>query len=147
MKVILIRDVKSLGKEGEVVEVSDGHAQNFLFPQNMAVQATPEALQKRREQETAQKRQSHKELSSSGQLAKDLDGQEILLQEKVSDGGVLYAAVTDKSIAKALKAKGLKVKSSMVKLKEPIKEPGEHMITVELNHGFEAEVKVIIEEK
>ncbi len=147
MKVILIRDVKSLGQEGDVVEVSDGHARNFLFLQNLAVQATPEALQKRKEQEESKQRQVNKDVSVAGQLAKELDGQEIVIKEKVNEGGVLYAAVTSKTIAKALKELGHKVKPDMIKIADPIKELGTHTVMIELNHGFEAEVSVSIEEK
>ncbi len=147
MKVILIRDVKSLGQEGDVVEVSDGHARNFLFPQNLGVQATPEALQKRKDQEDAQKRQVNKDVSVAGQSAKELDGQEIVIKEKVNESGVLYAAVTSKAIAKALKDLGHKVKPDMIKITDPIKELGTYTVMIELNHGFEAEVSISIEEK
>jgi large subunit ribosomal protein L9 len=147
MKVILIRDVTSLGQEGDVVEVSDGHARNFLFPQNLAVQATPETLQKKKEQEEAKKRTDNKAMSSAGQSAKELDGQEIVLKEKVNESGVLYAAVTSKAIAKALKDLGHKVKPDMIKISDPIKELGTYTVMIELNHGFEAEVNISIEEK
>jgi large subunit ribosomal protein L9 len=147
MKVILIRDVVSLGKEGDLVEVSDGHACNFLFPQNLAVQATADVVQKRKQKEEAFKRQTHKEVSVAGEVAKSIDGQEIILKEKVSDGGVLYASVTSKDIAKVLSKAGFNVKADMVKLDAPIKEPGEYHVQVEFKHGFEAEIKVLIEEK
>lgn len=147
MKVILIRDVVSLGKEGDLVEVSDGHARNFLFPQNLAIQATPDMLKKMQEKEAAKKRQAHKDLSAAGELASKLDGREIVLQEKVSEGGVLYAAVSQKAIAKAISAEGIKVKPEMVKLEAPIKETGEFAVTIDFHHGFEAEIKIIIEEK
>ncbi|NQV89129.1 MAG: 50S ribosomal protein L9 [Parcubacteria group bacterium] len=147
MKVILIQDVKSLGKEGEVVEVSDGHAQNFLFPQNMGVPATPETMKKRVDAEKMQARDTHKELSVTGDLATQLEGHELILKEKISDGGVLYAAVTEKAIASALKKDGFKVDSKMIKLETPIKEPGTHTVTVELPLGFEAQILVTVEEK
>lgn len=147
MKVILIHDVPSLGKEGDLVEVSDGHARNFLFPQNLGVQATADALQKRKQKEEARKRQTNKEMSGAGEVAKKLDGREFVIQSKVSDGGVLYAAIAEKDIAKALKKEGVKVKPEMVKLENPIKEPGTYELSIELKHGFEAEIKIIIEEK
>jgi large subunit ribosomal protein L9 len=147
MKVILTKDVPSLGKEGDLVEVSDGHARNFLFPQNAAVQATPDVLQKLRQKERAQKRQSHKDISAAGELAKKLDGQVVVLKAKVNEGGGLYAAVTEKDIAKALLDAGYKVSAKAVKIDSLIKELGEYKITVELHHGFEAELDVIIEEK
>ena len=77
MKVILLKDVVSLGKEGEVVEVSDGHARNFLFPQILAISATPDALRKRAEKEQMVQRSSHKEISVMGDIAQRLDGTEV----------------------------------------------------------------------
>ncbi len=147
MKVILIQDVKTLGKEGEVVKVSDGHARNFLFPQNLAVPATPEALKARKDREQAASRKTNKEMSAAGEIAKKLEGYELVLQEKTSDNGTLYAAVTAKTIAKALKKAGFKVSDEMVQLKEPLKEPGDVTLNVSLPHGFEAEIRVVIEQK
>lgn len=147
MKVILLKDVVSLGKEGDVVEVSDGHARNFLFPQILAVSATPDTLRKRAEKEQAVQRSSHKEISVMGDVAQRLDGTEIVIEEKMSEGGTFYAAVTAKSIADALKKKKFKVTPDMIKLAAPIKEPAELTVSVNLPHGFEAEVRVIIEGK
>jgi len=147
MKVILVQDVKDLGHEGDVVEVSDGHARNFLFPQNLAVSATADSLKQKAEKDAALTRKQHRELSVTGDLAAELDGFELILQEKVSDGGVLYAAVTPKMIADALKKEGLKVDPEWVELSHPLKEPGDYPVSLSLPHGFEAEIKVIIEEK
>lgn len=147
MKVILLKDVTSLGKEGQVVEVSDGHARNFLFPQTLAVSATPDALKKRAEKEQSVQRSSHKEISVMGDMATRLDGTEILIEEKMSKGGTFYAAVTAKTIADALKKKKFNVTPEMIKLASPIKEPAEITVSVNLPHGFEAEVRVIIEGK
>lgn len=147
MKVILLKDVVSLGKEGDVCEVSDGHARNFLFPQILAIAATPDALRKRSEKEQAVQRSSHKEISVMGDVAQRLEGTEILLVEKMSEGGTFYAAVTAKTIADALKKKKFKVTPDMIKLAAPIKEPAELTVNVNLPHGFEAEVRVIIEGK
>ena len=147
MKVILLKDVKELGKEGEVVEVSDGHARNFLFPQNLAVSATADSLRKKNEKAEALTRKQQHEVSVVGDLATSLDGFEIILQAKVSDGGVLYAAVTGKAIADALKKEGLKVDPEWIQMVHPFKEPGEYPVSLSLPHGFEAEIKVIIEEK
>ncbi|MBI5794262.1 50S ribosomal protein L9 [Candidatus Uhrbacteria bacterium] len=147
MKVILLSSVKPLGKEGEVVEVSDGHARNFLFPQSLAVPATAEALKKRTEREKIAAGKSNKALSMAGDLSHKLEGHEVLLQEKVSEGGVLFGAVTGKMIASALKKDGFAVDPDWIELKSPIKEPGEYTATVNLPHGFEAEMKIIVEAK
>ncbi|KKW32331.1 MAG: 50S ribosomal protein L9 [Candidatus Uhrbacteria bacterium GW2011_GWA2_52_8d] len=147
MKVILMSDVKELGKEGEIVEVSDGHARNFLFPQNLAVAATADSLKQKAEKEASLTRKEHKEMSVAGDLAASLEGFELVLQEKVSDGGVLYAAVTGKAIADALKKAGYKIDPSWIDLAHALKEPGEYTVGISLPHGFEAQIKVLIEEK
>lgn len=145
MKVILLEDVKALGKEGSVVEVSDGHARNFLFPQNLAVSATEESIQKMKERETIAKKQSQKAIAAMGKVAEKLDGYEISLEEKVNEDGVLYAAITKKIIAKALKKAGFDITEEMVSLSEPIKNPGQRNVTLELPFNFEAEIRLTIE--
>lgn len=147
MKVVLMKDLKGLGKEGDIVDVSDGHARNFLFPQNLAVAATADALKQKQEKIEAQSRKMHKDMSVVGDLAAKLEGFDLILQEKVNEGGVLYAAVNEKAIAAALKKEGFKVKPEQIQIKEPLKEVGDHMVNVQLAHGFESEVRVTIEEK
>lgn len=147
MKVILLKDVASLGKEGDVVEVSDGHARNFLFPQILAISATADTLRKREEKEQSLKKENQKEVGKVRDLAQKLDGEEVVIQEKMSDGGTFYAAVTAKTIADALKKNGFKVPAELIQLKAPIKEPGETSVNVQFPHGFEAEVRVIVESK
>jgi large subunit ribosomal protein L9 len=147
MKVILMKDVKDLGKEGDIVDVSDGHARNFLFPQNLAVAATADTMKQKAQKENALSLKVHKEMSVAGDLAAKLEGFELVIREKVSDGGVLYAAVNKKEIASALKKEGFKVDPEAVVIKEPIKELGEYTVSVNLVHGFESEIRIIIEEK
>lgn len=145
MKVILLEDVKTLGKENTVVEVSDGHARNFLFPQNLALPATEEAVQKLKERETIAKKQSQKAVVAMGKVAERLEGQEVLLEEKMNEDGVLYASVTKKMITKALKKAKFDIDEDMVDLKEPIKSPGTKTVTINLPHNFEAEIRLTIE--
>jgi len=144
MKVILMADVKTLGRRGEVVEVSDGYARNFLYPQNLAVQATADALRRLKEQEAAAERRVKKGMKEAAKLAGALEGFELVLKEKVSESGKLYAAVTAKAIAKALKKAKFDIEDDMVEL-DPIKETGEREVTVNLPHGFEATIRVRIE--
>lgn len=146
MKVILLEDVKAIGKEGQIVEVSDGHARNFLFPQHLATPATLEASRIRRECEEKQKREANKELSMYGDLAAQLDGYEVVIKQKVNESGTFYGAVTQQHIADALKKEGFKqIDKSMIALDNPIKEPAEETVKINFPHGFEAEVKVIVE--
>lgn len=146
MKVILMTDVKALGRRGEVVDVSDGYASNFLFPQNLAVQATARAMQRMREQEAKVTRVAKKGEAEARKLAARLDGYELVLQERASDAGTLFAAVNAKAVASALKKAGFAVGPDEIEM-DPIKEPCERDVTVNLPHGFEARIKIIVETK
>lgn len=146
MKVILMTDVKALGRRGEVVNVSDGYALNFLFPQNLAVQATAQAIQRMREQEDKAVRVAKKGETESRKLASRLDGFELLFQEKTSESGTLFAAINAKSVAAGLKKAGFGVTADQIEM-EPMKEPGERDVLVNLPNGFEATVKIIVESK
>jgi len=146
MKVILMTDVKALGRRGAVVNVSDGYALNFLFPQNLAVQATAQAIQRMRDQEDKAVRVVKKGETEARKLASRLDGYELVFREKASEAGTLFAAVTAKSVAAALKKAGFAITADQVEM-EPAKEPGERNILVNFPHGFEATIKLIIESK
>ncbi len=148
MKVILLKDVQTLGKQGEVVDVTDGHARNFLFPQNLAVSATTEALLKKKAVEEQKQKAAHKELSLYGDLAAQLDGHEVLIVQKMNENGTFYGAVSEQQIADALKKDGFKqIDKSMIQLDEPIKEPGDATAKILLPHGFESEIRVTVEGK
>ncbi len=147
MKVILLKEVKSLGKEGAIVNVSDGHAMNFLFPQNLAIQATEEALRRMKEREASAERRAKKGLKEAAKLAHKMEGHELVLMEKVSEKGHLFAAVHAKQVAAGLKKAGFDVTEEMVELNEPVKEPGEKRVTVHLPDGFEAEIHLRVEGK
>lgn len=147
MKVVLMKDVAKLGFKGDVVNVSDGYARNLLFSQNLAVQATPDALNKVESEKKTQTSREEKVMKQAGGLAKQLDDYELILTEKASEEGTLYAAVGALQIAKALKKAGHEVDPESIALPEPIKEVGESELTINLPHGFEAKIKVIIETK
>lgn len=147
MKVILLKEVKTLGKQGAVVNVSDGYALNFLFPQNLAVQATEEAIRRMKEREATAVRHDKKDLAKSAKTAQALEGYELVLKEKVSEGGKLFASVNAKALVAALKKAGFVVSEDKVELDKPIKETGERRVTVGLPHGFEAEIIVRVEAK
>ncbi len=144
MKVILLRDVKDQGKEGEIVNVSEGYARNFLFPQNLAVQATSEALQRRDEQTARKAKQQKRALKDVGRLAEALDGRDVTIETRVNEQDKLYAAVTAKMIADILQKEKFDVEASMIELNEPIKELGEREVTINLPHGFEASIRVSV---
>lgn len=149
MKVILLKDVKKLGREGDVVDVSDGYAMNFLFPQNLGIQASAQALQALQTKKKQASVKEKKELTRARKLADRLDGQEISLTAKMNEHGKLFAAVSQKEVAKALKSAGFDVDPDMIVIEKPMKETGEYRLTLDLPQGLEAEIviEVVGEEK
>lgn len=147
MKVILLKDVEKLGSKFDVKDVADGYARNFLFPNELAEPATEAALKQLEQQKEAEVKKAEADLALTESLVSQLDGQEIEISSKVDDGGKLYGSITAAKIAKTLKEKGFNVKSKQIKLAEPIKETGEFEVTLELPHGLEAMVKIIVAEE
>lgn len=146
MKVILLEDVKSLGFEGEVVEVSEGYARNFLYPQHLAVEATPQMLAQRDAKAKAESSKARKEDKKARKLAAEVDGAEVIIKAK-ADNGTLYAAVTAKDVAKALKELGIKkVKPEYIKF-ENTKEVGTSEVTISLPNAYDVTINVVIEAK
>lgn len=147
MKVIFLHDVAGVAHKGDVKEVADGYARNFLFPQNAAKPATREALGELEEEKKAAEKRAVEDLERVERLADTLDGYEVEILAKTSPVGTLYASVTPRRIAEELKKKGFAVPLDGVVFKnqtEPIKEEGEYEAVVNLEHGLEAEIKVIV---
>ena len=145
MKVILLEDVKGLGVKGEVVDVSEGHARNFLFPQHMGVEASEEKLREKEAKEKSVAKKSKKADEAEKKLAKAVDGAEVILKEK-ADGGKLYGSVGPKEISKGLKGLGHKVKPELISF-EAQKEVGTYEASVNFASGFDATLTIIIEAK
>jgi len=147
MKVILIQDVEKLGKKYDVKEVADGHARNFLIPKGLAKPATEAALKVLETEKATAEFAAELDLKKTEEMVASLDGQEIEIQTKIGDDGKLYGAITPAKISKVLETKGFNVKKKQIKLAEPIKEIGEHEVTLELDHGLEAKIKIIVTEE
>jgi len=143
MKIILLGNVKNLGLEGDVVEVSEGYARNFLFPQHLAIEASDATLRKKKEVESNAKRKESKQLQKNRKDSANVDGREIIIAVK-TDGDSLYGAVSEKDIVKALKEDGIEIKKQQVSF-TPAKEVGTYEAVVSFDGGFEAKVTVIIE--
>lgn len=148
MKVIFQKDVKGSGKRGEIKEVADGYARNFLFKQGLARQATEDAIVNLEGNINKQQKNAQKELKQAQRTASKLDGAEIELTAKVNAEGTLYAAVSSKKVKEEIKKQfGVEVKLQNIVIKEPIKECGDHNIHIKLDHGIEAEITVIVSEQ
>lgn len=143
MKVLLLQDIENLGKEGEVKDVADGFAMNFLIPKNMAEPATEAALQKAEAKKKKEAEKARRELEEAQKLAERLEGREIYLRVKEKNGK-LFGSVNEKSIADALKGEGIDINEKNIKITEPIKEIGEYEVQVDLNHGLEANIRIIL---
>ena len=147
MKVILLKDIKTLGKEGDVKEVANGYARNFLLPKNLVKIVTKKALGELEREKKLEAKKAEEELKVIQEVVSQIDGQEIEISMKLKENGEIYGSVTPFKISQALKKKGFEVKKTQIGLKEPIKKLGEYPAMVNFDHGLEAEVKVIVIEE
>lgn len=145
MKVLLLKDVQSLGSAGDIKDVADGYARNFLIPGGYVKVATEAALEEAEELKAKKARQAEEELKIAEELARKLQGVSVLIAAKADKSGKLYAAIKPEEISKALKEKGLEISENKIIIKDPIKEVGECEIIVNLDHGLEVSVAVMVE--
>lgn len=147
MRVILLQDVENVGKKFEVKEVANGHARNFLIPQGLVKNATPEALEWLKMQKEIAAQKAEEELKTIQDLASSLDDLEVTVKVKVGEEGQLFESVNVQGIAERLKEMGFNVKKNQIHLEEPLKELGEFPVKITLEHNLEAEVRVIVVEE
>ncbi len=148
MKVILLQDVKSLGKKGEIVNVNDGYARNFILPKKMGVEATGKNLNDLKLQKNNEKKVAQEQLDSAKELAEKLGQGKVELAIKVGEGGRAFGSVSSKEIAAAVKEQmGLDVDKKKIQLKETIKSLGTHNVPVKLHPEVTAELKVVVKEE
>ena len=147
MKVILTQDVKSQGKKGQLVEVSDGYARNFLLPKKLAVIATAENLNTMKQQEKARKAQEAAEKAEAEALSEKLKGLTVKIAAKAGEGGRLFGAVTAKEVSEALAQQhGVNIAKTKLVLDEPIKACGGYQIKAKLGYEVVGTVSVMVTE-
>lgn len=144
MKVILNADVKPHGKKGDVVNVSDGYARNFLFPRKLAVEATVSALDDVRKKEEARVRREAAERKAAAELSDKLNKASVVVKVRCGDGDKLYGSVTSNEIAVALKEQGYDVDKRKIVLKDNIRSLGEYVVEVKVYAGISSKVKIIV---
>ena len=148
MKVILQQDVRGQGKKGQLVEVSDGYARNFLLPKKLAVPATAENVNTMKQQEKARKAQEAAEKAEAEALSKKLEGLMVKIPAKAGEGGRLFGAVTAKEISEALAAQhGLTIAKAKLVLDEPIKACGGYQVKAKLGYEVPGTVNVMVTEE
>ncbi|MCL6452834.1 MAG: 50S ribosomal protein L9 [Alicyclobacillus sp.] len=145
MKVIFLADVKNQGKKGEVKDVSEGYARNFLFPRQLAQEATEANLAQLRKQQDAKARKEQQEREQAQELARQLEGERFSVRTHAGEGGKLFGAVTTKHIADAIAARGFAVDKRKVVLPEPIKSLGGHAVQIKLHPDVTAKITVFVE--
>ena len=148
MKVILKADVRGKGKKGQMIEVAEGYARNFLLPKGLAVLATADAMNTMRLQEKAKAKADAEAKAAATEIAEKLKGLQAKVASKGGEGGKLFGAVTGREIAAALKEQhGVDIDSKKLVLDEPIKSFGSYQVKAKLGFEISGTVYVIVTEE
>lgn len=143
MQVILLHDVKGIGRAGEVVKVSDGHARNLLIPKKQAMEATPANLKTLERKKKEIEAQRELDQTRAGELKEQIQGKTVSLSAKAGEGGRLFGAITSKDIADALqKDFGILIDKKKIAMDSPIKQTGLSEVEIKLFPGVSALCKV-----
>ena len=147
MKVILLQDVKSLGKKGQEVNVSDGYARNMLLPKGLGVEATAKNKNDLKLQKAHEEKVAKENLEAAQAFGNELAAKEVVVKIKVGEGGRVFGSISAKEIAEAAKAQlGYEIDKKKMQLSSPIKELGTTMVPIRLHPKVTAELKVIVRE-
>ena len=147
MKVILLEDVKSLGKKGEIVNVNDGYARNFILPKKLGLEATGKNLNDLKLQKANEAKVAEEQLQEAKALAEKLAAGEISLAIKMGSGGRSFGSVSTKEIAAAVEEQmSLTIDKKKIQLKDAIKTVGTHTVPVKLHPKVTAQLKVVVTE-
>ena len=145
MKVYLLEDVKGQGKKGEIINVSDGYAQNFLFKKNLASPATADVINSVEIKNKTLAYHKEQERLAAIEKAAQLKGRKIVLKARHGEQGKIFGSITAKEIAEALNSAGEKSDKKDIDLKAPIKETGEYPLSVRLYANISTEIIVVVE--
>lgn len=147
MKVILLEDVKALGKKGEIVNVSDGYARNCILPKKLGLEATSKNLNDLKLKKANEEKIAKEQLEEAKTLGKKLEAGKVELAIKVGEGGRAFGSVSSKEISIAVKEQmGYDIDKKKIQLKDAIKSLGTHNVPVKLHPQVTAELKVIVTE-
>ena len=147
MKVILLQDVRGKGKKGQMLEVSDGYARNFMLPKKIAIEATPDAINTMRMNDKAAAEKAAKERAEAMEISKKLRELTVTVTAKGGGAGKLFGSVTNQEIADALKAAtGITLDKRKIVIADPIKNVGTYTVTCKLGYEISAPLTVKIQE-
>jgi large subunit ribosomal protein L9 len=146
MKVILLADVKTLGKKGEIVETAEGYGRNYLLPRKLAKEATAANMNQAVQDQKVAKHRAEQRKDEAEVLAAQVAKVTVLMKVKVGAGGKLFGAITSKDVAEALiKQTGLEIDRRKIELKEPVKAPGHYTAVAKLHPDISSTFKVVVE--
>ncbi len=147
MKVILLQDIRGKGKKGQMLEVSDGYARNFMLPRKMAIEATPDAINTMKMNDKATQERIAREKAEALELSKKLRGLTLVVTARGGGNGRLFGSVTNQEIADTLKAKeGISLDKRKIIISDPIKNAGTYTVTCKLGYEITTPLTVKIEE-
>jgi len=147
MKVILLQDVKALGKKGDIVNTSDGYARNFLFPKKMALEATDGNLNTANARKESERKQKIKETEAAQELVNELKKKELLLKVKTGEGGRLFGAITSKDVSEAIKKQlGLEIDKKKIVM-DNIKGTGLYEAEIKVYPEISGRLKIRVDEE
>ncbi len=146
MKVIFLQDVPGVGQAGQVKEVADGYARNYLLPRGLARPATAGALRQAQEEQEAERRRRERALAQAQTLAEQLHHLTLSFRAKVGEQDLLFGTITSADIAEAIREKlGVEVDRRKIEIDEPIRRPGIYSIPIRLHPDLEPRVNVVVE--
>lgn len=148
MKVILLKDVKGTGKKGELKEVSDGYARNFLIPKGVAKEATATSMNDFKQQQASETYRKEKAEEIAMELDKKLRTLSVTIYSKAGDGGKLFGSITSKDVADRLKKEhAIDIDKRKIVLEEPLKTLGSHPVPIKLHPNVSSEIRVDVKQQ
>ena len=144
MKILLLKDVKGLGKAGEIKEAKDGYARNYLIPKGFAKLATPQVIKEWEEEQAKKEAKLKSELEKINHMKQKLENEKIVIKHKLGANGQLLGSVTNKEIAEILNEKGYEIDKKQIEHKI-IKAPGIYNIDCKFGHGIHAKLQIEVE--
>lgn len=147
MKVILLQDVKSLGKKNDICDVADGYAKNGLIGKKLAIEATPKALNDLKLKKANNDKVAAENLANAKKLSEDIKGKVVVLKIKCGEGGKTFGSVTGKEIAEEVKKQfGFEIDKKKIVIPDPIKSVGNYDVTYKVHPEVSAQISVKVEE-
>lgn len=144
MKVILLKDVKNIGKKGELIEAKDGYARNFLLPRGLAVEATASSMKELEHQDRAREKRDAKALEKAQGLKEKLQEEKLEMAVKAGEAGRIFGSVTSMDIAEVLEKLGYRIDRKNILLEHPLKTLGEHDVDIKLHPQVIARLKLVV---